>query len=224
MIGITVNYDYSRERIWLPVSYARSVESAGGLPLLIPFLKAVRYSLWDSVQGIIFTGGGDISPLNFGREPLPGLGETDPGRDDLELYLAREALCRNMPALGICRGMQILNVAAGGTIIQDLGSNYLQHFQRSPRDYPSHSVTITPGSLLATISGEEIIAVNSFHHQAVENPAPEFKETAHASDGVVEAIESPCHRFVLGLQWHPEFLFHPSSAAIFRALVKAAAD
>lgn len=224
VIGITVNFDYTRVRIWLPAAYARSVEAAGGLPLLIPPLEEARSFLWAGLQGIIFPGGGDISPLYFGREPLPGLGEIDPGRDDLEIFLAREALRRDLPVLGICRGMQVLNVVAGGTVIQHLGPGCLRHFQRSPRCYPSHTVTITPGSRLSAITGEEVLPVNSFHHQAVENLAPGFRKAALAPDGVVEAIESCRHRFALGLQWHPEALAHPSSPAIFGELVKAAGE
>ena len=223
VIGITVNFDYHRKRIWLPDSYARSVESAGGVPLLIPPLKIARPFLWSCLQGIIFSGGGDISPLCFNREPLPGLGEVDPERDDLELYLVREALERELPLMGICRGMQLLNVAAGGTVIQHLGTDGLQHFQKSRRCHPSHTVNIVTGSRLATITGEGVLPVNSFHHQAVEHVAPVFRKTAFAPDGVVEAIESRRHRFVLGLQWHPECLVHPSSAALFRELVRAAA-
>ncbi len=209
--------------MWLPVAYTRSVEAAGGLPLLIsPLGATARRFLWPGLQGLIFPGGDDISPLYFGQEPLPGLGEVDPGRDDLEIYLAREALRRDLPVLGICRGIQILNVAAGGTVIQDLGPGIIQHDQKSPRCYPSHLVAIEAGSCLSSIIGEEVLPVNSFHHQAVGKIAPGFIEVARATDGVVEAMESCGHRFALGLQWHPESLFHPSSAAIFRALVKAA--
>ncbi|NMA92728.1 MAG: gamma-glutamyl-gamma-aminobutyrate hydrolase family protein [Firmicutes bacterium] len=220
-IGITVNF--KRGRSWLPVAYSRSVEAAGGLPLLIPPLEEIPGFLWSRLQGIIFSGGGDISPLSFGQEPLPGLGKVDPGRDKLELALAREALCRDFPLLGICRGMQLLNVAAGGTIVQHLeGPAYLQHLQESPRSYPSHTVTIIPCSRLSVIIGKKSLPVNSFHHQAVEKIATGFCKAAIAPDGVVEALESHCRRFVLGVQWHPETLDHPSSAALFRALVESA--
>ncbi len=256
VIGITVNYSCSRERLWLPEAYCRRVEEAGGLPLLLPFTGPEQQEdLLNILDGLVLSGGGDPAPLFFGREPLPGLREVDPRRDDLELRLAREALRRDLPLLGICRGLQLLNVAAGGTLLQDLsGPDRLQHVQGAPRHCPSHTVWVLPGTRLASLlagppnslrgtvlrsppgpplsGGEERVgvrggegehlAVNSFHHQGVELVGTGLIVSAVAPDGLPEALESPSHRFILGVQWHPETLDHPAARALFFALAAAA--
>ncbi|NLM23680.1 MAG: gamma-glutamyl-gamma-aminobutyrate hydrolase family protein [Firmicutes bacterium] len=226
LVGITVNQNYDRERLWLPFAYCRSVERAGGMPVLIPPLEGeARFLLPARLQALLLPGGGDIAPLFFGQEPRPGLGEADPRRDELELFLVREALQRDLPLLGICRGLQLINVAAGGTLKQDLaGGEYLQHWQQAPRQFPWHTVRVLGHTRLGDLLGEGFLAVNSFHHQAVERPAPGFRVSAVAADGVVEALESCRHRFVLAVQWHPEALDHPASHRLFQALVAAARE
>lgn len=250
VIGITVNYSYSRERLWLSELYCRRVEEAGGLPLLLPFCgPQQQQELLKVINGLLLPGGNDLAPFFFGQESHPGLGRVDPRRDELELRLAREALRRDLPLLGICRGLQVLNVAAGGTLLQDLsGPGWLQHMQRAPRHCPSHTIRVLPGTRLASLlaglpypfcgtdlgrgaeksisqeDGGEHLAVNSFHHQGIEHLGRGLTISAVAPDGMPEALESPAHRFILGVQWHPESLDHPATRALFAALVTAAAD
>ncbi len=221
LIGITVNRDYLQERYWLPAAYVRRVTEAGGAALLLPPAGAGEQErVLDRLDGLLLSGGGDITPFYFGEEPRAGLGEVDPERDEWEIALTREALRRDLPLLGICRGLQLLNVAAGGGLIQHLtGPNTLQHDQKAPRSCASHTVTVAPGTRLAALIGDGVLAVNSFHHQSAAFPAPGFEVSAAAPDGVIEALESAGRRFCLAVQWHPETLDHPASAALFQSLV-----
>jgi len=226
LIGITVNRDYDRGRLWLPYAYSRRIEEAGALPLLLPPMDdpAAAAALAGSLQGLLLSGGGDLAPLYYGENPHPLLDEVDPQRDAWEYALAGAALARHLPVLGICRGLQLLNVLLGGTLIPDISrGGSMQHWQKAPRSYPSHSVEILPQTRLAEILGEGHIAVNSFHHQAPGAVAPGLKKAAVAPAGVIEALEDPRHPFLLGVQWHPEALEHPASALLFRAFVDAAA-
>ncbi len=226
LIGITVNRDYHRGRFWIPSTYCARIEDAGALPLLLPPLPAAAAAgLLHPLSGLLLSGGGDIAPLYYGEEPAPGLGEVDAERDAWEMALLREALAKGVPILGICRGLQLLNVALGGTLRGVPGGpGRLQHCQRAPRRHPSHTVEILPGTHLASILGEGCLAVNSFHHQAPAAIAPALREAALSPDGLNEALESSAHRFLIGVQWHPESLPHPSSVLLFRAFVEAAAN
>lgn len=225
LIGITVNRSCDRRRVWLPYAYSRCLEEAGAHPLLIPPMDpAAATPLLGFLDGLLLSGGGDVAPLYYGEEPAPGLGQVDPQRDALEIALVRAALLRGLPLLGICRGMQVLNVVLGGTLTQDLGkAGGLQHWQQAPRSRPSHTVEIMPGTCLERFLGEGFLAVNSFHHQAVAALAPGLKNAAAAPDGVIEALESLDDRFLVGVQWHPESLRHPASALLFQAFTGAAA-
>lgn len=224
LIGITVNRDYRRERFWLPTPYCLRVERAGGLPLLLPPLQPSSAGLLlDSLGGLLLGGGGDIAPIHCGESPGPGLGEVDPERDAWELVLFRGALGRGLPVLGICRGLQLINVALGGNLIRDLaGPGFLQHRQGAPRHHPTHTVEILPRTRLASFLGEGHVAVNSFHHQAPARVAPGLRTAALAPDGIIEALEDPDRRFLLGVQWHPESLDHPATESLFRAFTGAA--
>lgn len=219
----------------LRADYMYAVYMAGGLPCAIapPEDRAdlcdaeAAAEMCDLAQGLVLTGGDDLSPDMYGADPHPRLGPISPLRDRFELALARAALQADLPVLGICRGMQVLNVAAGGGLIQDIEScipGAHAHRISAPRWYPTHSVTLASQSILRKVSGRDVIMVNSFHHQAVGPAAPGFQVTARSGDGIVEAIEKTDSRFAVGVQWHPEALAgkHPEALALFREFTIAA--
>ena len=228
VIGITAAFDEEEERYSLSRYYVEAVARAGGIPLIVPPLSfEMAAAVLEKIQGLLLSGGGDLDPAYFGEEPLPYTKGINPRRDIFELALARAALVRQVPVLGICRGMQVLNVAAGGTIYQDLilgTAHPLKHYQEAPRWYGTHDIEIQPGSKLHSVLGVRRLRVNSFHHQAVRQIAPGFKISALARDGVVEGIELGNHPFVVGVQFHPEGMWErePVFLGLFTALVKAA--
>ncbi|MBQ9666953.1 MAG: membrane dipeptidase [Bacteroidaceae bacterium] len=225
VIGITGNY--ANETCTLAEGYYQSVLKAGGIPFIIPpFYETDRLGeLLDRLDGIIFSGGGDINPLLLGEEPIKELHGITPERDQQELLLARLAYDRQIPMLGICKGIQIINAALGGSNYQDIYSQRegtrIKHSQDEDRRYPSHTVTLSAGSILARLfpaaapseaatsqekeqGNTPTLAVNSFHHQACKEAAPCLKVTAVSPDGVIEAVESNEFKSILGVQWHPE--------------------
>ncbi len=224
----------------LAQGYYASVLAAGGVPVVIPPYEdedALRRTL-DGVDALLLSGGGDLNPLLVGEEPIPTLRGVCPQRDAAEMRLVRMAMARQMPILGICRGMQVLAAVQGGTLYQDLGVQYadaplLKHSQDMPREYASHSIRVESGSLLEKIfspteSTEAAIRlnVNSFHHQAVRTAGNGLRICAWAADGVAEALESTEHKNVLGVQWHPECFWlrgDEGMMPIFRWLVSEAA-
>lgn len=197
----------------LSAYYINAVVKAGGAPVLIPAITdvaALRH-IAANLDGLIVTGGKDVNPLWYNESPILPLGEVDPLRDEYELKLIKLATDRNIPILGICRGEQLLNVAFGGTLYQDIPSqraanNPIKHVQQMSGEYASHAAYVTPGSQLAAIIGAGQQAVNTFHHQAVKDLAPGFRVAAWSADSVVEAIEAWPERPILGVQWHPEVL------------------
>jgi len=213
VIAITGNYD--KETCMLAEGYYQSVLKAGGIPMIIPpFYETDRLGeLLDRVDGIIFSGGGDPNPLLFGEEPVKELHSITPERDMQELLLVKLAYDRQIPMLGICKGIQMINAGLGGTLFQDIhtqvkddGGNsvrLIKHSQDQDRRYPSHTVHIDEDSILGKIYGTTLF-VNSFHHQACKEVAPCLRVTATAADGIIEAIESNEHKSILGVQWHPE--------------------
>lgn len=218
--------------------YCRSVALANGAPVLIP-LELSEHAwrrIYERLDGLLFPGGVDVSPSFYGEEPHPQLGQVDDALDEAELALARWALADRMPVLGICRGIQLLNVAAGGSLYQDLGAQLPGSLLHACPDTPrAHALHIAPGTRLAaaldehSASGEyraSPIRVNSRHHQAVKDVAPGFVATAHAPDGIIEGIEMIDAPLVIGAQWHPENLAptDPQMLDLFRAFVKAAAS
>jgi putative glutamine amidotransferase len=238
-IGITGAQRTPRERARLQAC-VEAVEAAGGEPvLLLPGASDNTDRTLDGVDGLLLTGGEDVDPQHFGEQAREGWDvEVDPARDALELSLVRAAIQRDLPVLGICRGIQVLNVAMGGTLIQDIdreltGRQSWSHQQQkshpaAPSDAAIHEVEIAPGSRLREIVGADRLGVNTFHHQAIAIPAPGLAVTARAvereSPGVIEAVESARHRFVLGVQWHPERMWRrdAASARLFAAVVDAA--
>ena len=210
IIGITADTEGAR-KYQVNTNYVTAVIRAGGFPLILP--NGIEQDLKQAAEmldGLLLTGGGDIDPTLFNEEPHALLGEVTPSRDSLEIELAKEMLQVNKPILGICRGLQILNVALGGAIIQDIQSQntnpILQHSQKAPRSHQSHFVQVEKDTILGSIAETPKIKVNSFHHQAVKNVPKPLIISGIASDGIIEAVESTAHHFVLGVQWHPEAL------------------
>lgn len=218
--------------------YAKSILAAGGVPLLLPPLvgpggaadrSAIDAAL-EAVDGVVFTGGDDMHPRAYGQDPHPEIALMDSERDAADLALMQCALERGLPILGICAGMQLLNVACGGTLHQHLpdaeGSRYpaLHVLHRSDDDGSgSHPVAIEPGSRLAAVAGAAELSANSLHHQAVDRIGSGLRISARASDGVVEGIESATERFAIGVQWHPEeHVLAARHLDLFRALIDAA--
>ena len=219
-------------------NYVEAVEAAGGeaVPLL-PDGGGSPDGTLDGLDGLVLSGGDDIDPAAYGQEVRGELGVVlDHPRDELEIPLARSALEQDVPVLGICRGVQVLNVAAGGSLYQDMRLTGLpseshqqrRHTPRPPDDAVVHEVVITPASRLAQIVGNGRLGVNTFHHQVIDKPAPQFAVSANAADangaGVIEALEAPDRSFAVGVQWHPERMWkrEPACARLFTALVDAA--
>ena len=208
--------------------YARSIASAGGLPVLIPLNLSDDdlNVLIQRMDGILFTGGGDVDPQAYGNKPHKLVKGVNTTRDHLEIYLAKAAMDTGKPFLGICRGIQVINVALGGSLYEDLLEQHrgsLQHDNHKlPRDYLAHIVTIEPDSQLSRILGSKETSVNSLHHQGVHRLAHGLRATAFAPDSLVEAFELPNHPFGLAVQWHPEELQeHTAMRQLFQAFVQA---
>jgi len=209
LVGLSANHTENTSRI--ADAYVNAVLEAGGTPILIPLIndEKVLEEIVARIDGLILSGGGDIySPL-FGEELHPSVESYDLERDRCEMALVKQAAERQMPILGICRGSQVINVAFGGSLIQDIPSQVpestVNHNQEETREVPTHSVRITPESRLHQITQAEQIMVNSVHHQAVKSVAPGFKAVAWSEDGVIEAIESTEEKVLWGVQWHPEY-------------------
>ncbi len=197
-------------------TYVRAVRDAGGLPVLIPAgPEDVLRETFARLDGLLLPGGGDIAPAEFGEQPHPNLGATEPQRDSLELTLCRWALAEDKAVLGICRGIQVMNVAAGGTLYQDIPSQFTTSIRHAsdlalPRAYIAHDVVVEAGSRLAALLGRETLPVNSWHHQAVKDVGRGMVVTARAGDGLIEGMEAPGLRFAVSVQFHPEDLYETS--------------
>ena len=233
LIGITtsVTIRATPERAYVNAAYIRAVQEAGGIPLLLAphFTPEVQTALWQRLDGLVLTGGGDIEPARFGETPHATVADVSAARDDLELGLTRRAVAEALPLFAICRGIQVLNVALGGTLVQDVPSewpNALSHSQTAPRHEATHAVKVMgEGTRLGRVLGALELEVNSMHHQAIKQLGEGLRDVAWAPDGVVEGVEMPGDdRFVLGVQWHPEELVAHDQAArnLFAAIVDAA--
>lgn len=219
IIGITSDIDENGET-FLKADYSRAILRAGGLPVVLPAGLEDIDEICNRMDGLLLTGGEDVNPLLFGEEPKRELGKIVPERDEMEIALAKCAVGKDMPVLGICRGHQILNVALGGTVYQhiysDLEGGLLQHKQQANRNYSTHTVQVAEGSRLAEYASDKEILVNSLHHQAVKDVPEPLKVIATAKDGIIEALESTNHRFVMSVQWHPEALSNRGDEASLR--------
>lgn len=237
LIGITTSVSPDTERrdavprAHLNRAYVSAVQGAGGAPVLLPpYLDgAALDALWGRLDGLVLSGGGDVAPARFGEAPHPTVDGVSEARDLLELELADRAVAEGLPLLAICRGVQVLNVALGGSLIQDIASqtsSSIAHTQAAPRHEPTHQVKVTvEGTTLGAVVDAAELPVNSFHHQALKRLGRGLRDVAWASDGVVEGVDLPGARgLVLGVQWHPEDLVGHDAAArrLFQALVAAA--
>src|SRR5262245_29522175 len=227
VIGITT---YAEEATWgrwteqaafIPLAYVRAVAQAGGRPLLVPPVEDGIAETLDVLDGIIFSGGGDLDPGTYGADSHPETTEVSPERDDAELALLEAALARDMPVLAVCRGSQVLNVARGGDLVQHLpeivGHDRHRHEEGVMAD---HEVNVEGGSRLGSILGDRA-PVKSSHHQGFGRTGDGLRESAGAEDGTIEAVEDPSHRFALGVLWHPE---EGEDFTLLKALVEEAAD
>jgi putative glutamine amidotransferase len=236
VIGITTRNDLTRAglpAVMVQQAYINAIVRAGGAPVLIPsdLPEESWRELFNCLYGILFSGGGDIAVKYFGEQENPKVANVDEARDSIELGLARSAADEGKPFLGICRGLQLINVALGGTLFTDISDQIpgaLNHDWKDSdiykeRAHLAHSVRIEDGSRAAEILGGPILQVNSLHHQGIKDLAPSLKAAAYAPDGIVEAIELQGHPFGIAVQWHPEWLVEQESARqLFRAFVIAA--
>ena len=228
VIGVIPLVDEGRESLWMLPGYMEGIAAAGGLGVMLPLIddREDLGQLCDMYDGILLTGGHDVSPEFYGAERLDACGACSPERDRMEAALLKFALEKNKPVLGICRGIQFLNAALGGSLWQDLPSqrpSEIEHHQTAPYDVPAHAVSILPGTPLRELLGAETLRVNSYHHQAVRELAAPLQPMALSPDGLVEAAYHPDHPFVWAVQWHPEFAWKsdPAAMAVFRAFVDA---
>jgi putative glutamine amidotransferase len=237
IIGITSGT--FRDRDWCPPSighrktYIDAVVAAGGAPFLIPLIEdeAVLRTLYERIDGLLLAGGGDVDPAHYGEAPIPELGAIDAPRDRVELPLVRWAVAEGKPVLGICRGLQVLNVALGGTLYQDISAQlespivHDDSFRRENWAHMAHGMQIEPASQLAELLGADGFAVNSLHHQSIKAIAPGLRPVAWAPDGVIEALEGNNGQFLIGVQCHPEALQEaadPRWQGLFRRFVERA--
>lgn len=233
VIGITTFYDRKPDKTYDAVSnsYVTSVIRAGGLPILLPVVEEVEMAdeYLNAIDGLLLSGGEDVCTMRYGENPIKEVELFCPQRDDFEINLFIEALQRDMPVLGICRGLQVMNAALGGSLYQDIFTQVADVLGHLPRKMPVdtlfHCIRFTPGSRLEAIFQTRDLRVNSYHHQAVKQVADAFEATAFSTDNIIEAIEHREKSFAMGVQWHPEDLTlkYPHFIKLFEALVDAAA-
>ncbi len=228
IVGVMPLWDDDKDSIWMLPGYMEGVELAGGLPIVFPF-TADEHDLEQLVNvcdGFLFTGGHDVSPALYNEDPLEGLVISCPKRDLMEGIILRKAMERDKSVLGICRGIQFINAFLGGSLYQDLPTQFpseTDHHQTLPYDEPIHDVDIVGGTPLHDCLGVDRLPVNSYHHQAVNRLAPPLTPMAFAPDGLVEAAYMPDKKFLWAVQWHPEFSFKTdeNSRKIFQAFVES---
>jgi putative glutamine amidotransferase len=230
-IGITMRIEYETDRFYLSRHYSEAVEAAGGAPVHLSLIPDSNYidSVVEGLDGILLPGSdSDVDPSRYGHDPPLQMAAVHPIKDETDLLVIEAAEKRQLPLLGICFGMQILNVARGGTLIQDIGSQVseaIKHQQGPPRARPSHRVKVLEDSKLSQIAGTIDAFVNSHHHQAIKSIGADLVATAWTTDGIVEAIEDTRpDRFVVAVQWHPELGWQNDSLSqsLFRSFVREA--
>ncbi len=224
--------DEQRRSYCMGKGYIDSVMAAGGVPVMVPvtLVEHETRALFDQCAGVLLAGGGDIDPLIYQEPVHEATSNIDRARDQVEIAVARWAVDEDKPLFGICRGIQSLNVAFGGTLVQDIPSQWQNaihhngHYNGARRDEVLHTIELVPGSRAFHILGGSQVGVNSFHHQAVKDPAGGLVATARAPDGIIETLELPGKRFVVGVQWHPEEMTqsHQEMLNLFVAFIDAA--
>ena len=208
-IGLTTYARFDRnqeENVRVPCNYIDTIRRAGGMPVLLPAGEEDIQGLLSAVDGLLLLGGGDVCPHLYGGESHETIYETDEERDQFEISLVNEAVKTSLPVLGICRGIQVLNVALGGTLhahLPDVVGETVKH-KPEPSSAIEHELSVTPGSRLAEVMGQLEFSANSDHHQAIREIAPGLSAVAEAPDGVIEAVEMPGHPWLVAVQWHPE--------------------
>lgn len=215
VIGITAAYDFENGFSSVKEDYYEAIIHCGAVPILIPVTdeKNVLEEYLKMCNGLILSGGPDIDATYFGKSNMPYAHEISPIRDSMEIFIAQQAIAMDKPILGICRGIQVINIAAGGSIFQDIYAEnntekkLIKHSQQAPRWFQIHDIDIQGETCLYNIFEVDRLKVNSFHHQAVSQVAPEFVVNAYSEDGIIEAISHENKKFILGVQWHPENLW-----------------
>lgn len=232
VVAVASNFEIinNTEKLTLNREYSRAIELAGGIPLVISMIddKSDIERILNICSGLLVPGGADISPLLFGKEPIPGMGVSRPNLDKFQITATKIAIENKMPFLGICRGCQVLNVALGGDLIQNIETveSSVKHQQQTRRRYPTHTVEAEDGSIIAKTLGNSF-CVNSFHHQAVGTLGDGVRATAQAKDGIIETIELSDNPFAVGVQWHPEALTEGEDSSmypLFRAFVESCSN
>ena len=226
VIGVVPLYDAERDSLWMIPGYLDGITAAGGIPVVLPLTEdeqALR-QLACEIDGVLMTGGQDVSPALYGEERQDACGEELPVRDGMESRLFQLCLERDLPVLGICRGIQLINVLLGGTLYQDLPSQHpteTEHHMSPPYDRSIHQVNIRKGTPLSVLTQTERMGVNSYHHQAIRDKAPDLQTMAVSEDGLIEAVCLPERPFVWAVQWHPELSWRTdeTSRRIFEAFV-----
>ena len=227
-VTASIRLDGDTSRLRLTAAYVTALESAGLIPLIVPPLSSASAAaaIMDSVSGLVLTGGEDVDPARYGEKRHEKVRYVNAARDATEAALIEAAKSRGKPVLAICRGIQILNVALGGTLVQDIPSQVgtpIAHDEDSPRDTRSHEISVEPGSLIAKAVGTEHLTVNSFHHQSVKRVAAGMRVTARSPDGVIEGLEATDDWWVLAVQWHPEEMTdspEPWDRGLFKAFAQ----
>ena len=230
VIGLSGSHNVPDRQLFVRENYMQSVLRAGGVPVLLPQTDDPAHiaAILDSLDGVLLAGGGDVAPERYGQTPIPACGEADPQRDAFELALISMAVARNMPVFGICRGIQILTVALGGTLIQDIetqcGIPTPVHQQQPPYSAATHEVRFVPGSIFEHITGTSVMQVNSMHHQAIKCVGARLRVEGRSTDGIIEAVSDTVSDRIFAVQFHPEYMAdHDAHAArLFDHLVALA--